>query len=125
MENPFTKTGRIVFGVVFGIFGLLHLMNASQMAGMVPSWVPGGIFWVYLTGLAMLAAGISLDIEKQVELSTLLLAILLVIYVLTIHLPGVIGGDMMHFPGVLKDTALAAASLYISGIYRSTSDTES
>ena len=40
-----TTVARYVFAIPFGIFGLFHFMNASQMAGMVP--LPGGVVWVY------------------------------------------------------------------------------
>jgi len=58
------------------------------MVGYVPSFIPGGVFWVYLVGLALIAAAVSIIIQKKAKLACLLLAILLMIFVLTIHLPG-------------------------------------
>lgn len=108
--------GRIVYGVVFCIFGSFHFMRGSQMGGMVPEWLPGGVFWIYLTGIALIAAGISIIIRKKASLATLLLAILLFTFVLFIHLPGAIDGDQNAMSSLLKDTALAAAALYMSGV---------
>lgn len=113
-----TTIGRILYGLPMAVFGLLHFMNASAMAGYVPSWIPGGVFWIYLTGAALLAAGISIIIDKKAGLATLLLAAMLFIFVLTIHLPGVIaGGEMaqMSMSSLLKDTALAGAAIFMSG----------
>ena len=58
--------GRYVFTIPFVVFGLMHLMSANDMAGMVPSWVPGGIFWVYVLGLAQIAAAVSFIIKKYI-----------------------------------------------------------
>jgi len=109
--------GRIVFAVPFIVFGILHFMNAGAMTGMVPSYIPGGVFWVYLTGLALILAGVSIIIQKYTYLASLLLAALLLIFVLTIHLPAVIGGDRMAISGLLKDTALIGGALLIAAMY--------
>jgi len=82
------------------------------MAGMVP--IPGGVFWIYLTGLSLLLAGISIIIKKYDDWSSFLLAILLLTFVATLHLPGVIaGGEMgqMYMTNLLKDLALAGGAL--------------
>lgn len=119
----FSKIGRYLYALPFAIFGLFHFMNASQMAGMVP--IPGGVFWVYLTGLAMLAASVSIIIEKKARLACILLGVLLLIYVLSIHLPGVIGGQMQpSMTNLLKDLALAGGAWYMAGHYESETELE-
>lgn len=112
-----TKVGRWLFALPFIVFGLLHFMNAPAMAGMVPGFFPGGVFWVYLTGIAFITASISFIIEKRVHLAGQLLAILLLIFVLTIHLPAVIGGDQSAMSQLLKDAALAGGALLLAGHY--------
>ncbi len=42
MEALTGTVARLIFAIPFGIFGLLHLMSGSKMAGMVP--LPGGVF---------------------------------------------------------------------------------
>ena len=90
-----TSSARYLFAIPIGIFGLFHFMNGAAMAGMVPSFIPGGVFWVYLTGAALLAASVSLIIRKKDKLAGFLLGVMLLIFVLTMHLPGVIGGGDM------------------------------
>lgn len=110
----FSKIGRYLYALPFGVFGILHFVNAGQMAGMVP--IPGGVFWVYLTGLAMLAACVSLVIEKKARLAAILLGVMLIIFVLSIHLPAVIGGEMQSsMPNLLKDLALAGGAWFVAG----------
>ncbi len=110
--------GKYLFAIPIIIFGLLHFLNANAMAGMVP--IPGGVFWIYLTGLALLLSGVSILIKKYDNWSSLLLAVLLLTFVFTIHLPGVLaGGEMaqMFMTNLLKDLALAGGSLiYLNAI---------
>lgn len=106
--NALLRLGKYFFALPFIVFGLLHFMGADAMAGMVP--IPGGAIWVYVTGLAMLAAGVSMLIGKYDKLAALLLGVLMIVYVLSIHLPAVMGGDQMAMPGVLKDLALAGGA---------------
>ena len=90
------------------------------MAGMVP--IPGGVFWVYLTGVALILACISLLAEKKVRLAGILLGVMLLIFVLSMHLPEVISsGGESGMSSLLKDTALAGAAWYIAGQYESES----
>jgi len=111
-----SKIGKYLYAIPMVIFGLFHFLNASAMAGMVP--IPGGVFWIYLTGLSLILAGVSIIIQKLDEWSSFLLAVLLLVFVLTIHLPGVLaGGEMaqIYMTNLLKDLALAGGALiYLS-----------
>lgn len=115
------KTGRYLFALPFGIFGLFHFMNAGQMAGMVP--IPGGVFWIYLTGIALLAACISILIEKKARLACILLGVMLLIFVLSIHLPDVLGeGGQTAMTMLLKDTAMAGGAWVLAGQFSGETD---
>lgn len=115
-----TTLGRLFFALPFLVFGLFHFMNATMLVGAVPAYIPGGIFWVYLTGAAFIAASVSILIHKMDELATLLLGVLLLIFVLTIHLPGVLNAATMatSMPSLLKDTVMAGAAFFMSGTLR-------
>ena len=112
-----TTIARYVFAIPFGVFGLFHFMNASQMAGMVP--IPGGVIWVYITGVALLAACISIIIQKYTRWACLLLALMLIIFVLTLHLPGVFDEATRQgaMTMLLKDTAMAGGALILADNY--------
>lgn len=109
-----SKIGKYLFALPMGIFGLFHFMNGSQMAGMVP--IPGGVFWVYLTGAALLAACISILINTKAKLACTLLGVMLLIFMLSIHLPAVLsGGGSSAMTMLLKDTALAGGAWILAG----------
>lgn len=120
MKN-LTNIGRIVFGIPFVVFGLNHLLGAESMVGMVPSFIPGGIIWIYITGLCEAAAGIAFITKKQIKLAGILLACLMAVYILTIHMPGLGSQDemtkIMSMVSLLKDLALAGGALMLSGMY--------
>ena len=113
-----TTVARVLFALPFAIFGISHFMNASAMAGVVPAWVPGGIAWVYITGLALIAASVSIITKRQGALACKLLALLLASFILTIHLPA-LGSSQMAIINLLKDMALAGAALHFAGIFES------
>jgi uncharacterized membrane protein len=52
---------RWVIGLAPVLFGVVHLTSVQGVAGMVPKWMPfGGPFWVVLTGIAFLLAGLAI-----------------------------------------------------------------
>lgn len=119
MNAVLSTIGRILYALPFGVFGIMHLMNANAMEGMVP--FPPRIVWIYVTGAALLAACISILINKKAKLASLLLGIMLIIFVLAIHLPGVINaGDQsamqMSMANLLKDMALSGAAFIYSSV---------
>lgn len=121
MNLPALLIGRIFLAIPFIVFGALHLMGADKMAGMVPSWVPGGVLWVYITGLAMLAAGVAFVLNKQAKLAGQLTALLMLIYILTLHHPGMMSAPdemaaQMSLMAILKDFGLAGGALLIAHI---------
>ena len=121
MDNAtISKIGTIFYALVIGFFGINHFMNGTGMQKMVPSFLPGGVIWVYLTGAALLLAAISFLINKYARLAGLLLALFLLLIVLTVHLPAVLNApdyNARRFPlvNLIKDTGLAAAALLVAG----------
>ncbi len=112
-----TSLGKFLFAIPMLIFGLFHFMNAQGMAGMVP--IPGGVIWVYVTGVGLLAAGVSMLIGRLDKLATVLLALMLLIFVFAIHLPGAMEGNQPSTSNLLKDLALAGGALmYAHGLAR-------
>jgi putative oxidoreductase len=107
--------GRILFAIPFAGFALGHFMKGDMMAGMVPTWLPGGVFWVYLTGVAMLAGAISMVSGQMGLYGSLGIAALMLVYVATIYVPMWMsenpGASQMGQMGAFKDTGLAGGAL--------------
>jgi len=120
MDNTtLSKVGTIFYALVIGFFGINHFLNGTGMQKMVPSFLPGGIVWVYITGACMVAAALAFLIDKQTRLAGLLLALFLLLIVLTVHLPAVLhapDSNARRFPmtNLIKDTGLAAAAILVA-----------
>ena len=115
MEVLSKTVGRYLFAIPFFIFGIFHFMGAQDMAAMIPGWLPGGVIWVIITGIALIAAAISIIVRVLDFLATFLLGIMLLLFLLILHLPGALEGDQMATSSLLKDLALAGASWLYAG----------
>ena len=115
-----TTIGRILFALPFAVFGLNHFFMVDFYTGMLTSFIPGSSFTILLTGLALIAASLSIIIKKYIKISCILLAILLLIFILTIHIPQLFDAStkMIAIVELLKDTALMGGALMIAGIYQ-------
>jgi uncharacterized membrane protein YphA (DoxX/SURF4 family) len=97
-------------------------MNGESMAGMIPAWLPGGVTWVYIIGGLLVAGGVALVFRYQEYYAGLGLALLMLLFVLLIHLPGMQADDpmmnMMGMIGMFKDLGLAGGALLLAGLSR-------
>jgi len=120
MKN-LTIIGRILFAIPFGVLGINHFIMHDFYLGTVTSFIPGLGFTLFLVGLALIAASISIILNKFIRLSCGLLAVMLVLFIATIHIPGLFNTDHMKstmaLVELMKDTALLGGSLIIIGIY--------
>src|SRR5438128_99352 len=103
--KPFipSKAAEIIFALVIGTFGVLHLKNGSAWAAGVPAYMPGGgTMWIYVTGTAMVLAALAIISGIMKTLACYLLALLLIIFIVTIHFQEAMHGT---WPNLLKNTA--------------------
>lgn len=117
--NKISTAGRILFALPFAVFGINHFIMMDYYMGMLTSFIPRTGFMMVLTGILLIAASISIITRKLVKLSTILLAMLLFIFILTIHIPHLINGidTTATLITLLKDISLMGGSLMIAGIY--------
>lgn len=112
--NSFLSLGRWIFALPFAIFGLFHFMNADAMSNIVPVYMPAKEIWVYLSGVGMIAASVSMLIGKYDKLAATLLGVFLLLLVALVHLPGAMSGGIgsqASLSALLKDLSLAGAAM--------------
>jgi uncharacterized membrane protein YphA (DoxX/SURF4 family) len=121
-----TTIGRILFAIPFALFGINHFLMLDYYLGMLTSFVPLGAYTIILTGIMLMAVSISIITKVLVKFSTLLLAILLFIFIITIHIPHLFtdADKTITLIALLKDISLMGGSLMISGIYSEEEKTE-
>jgi hypothetical protein len=110
--------GRVIFTIPFLGFGIRHFMHAGLLSGLVP--IPGGVFWVYLTGGCMLLASFAAITNIQGRNAMLLLALMLFIFAFSVQYPAMLSPDMtMKMSGTVsfyKDLGLAGGALVLAGV---------
>lgn len=115
--KPFipSRLAEIIYALVLVVFGVNHFRAGEAMAGGVP--IPGGVFWIYFTGAGFLLAALAILINRLKTLACYLLALMLLIFVFSIHVPGVLratgGAGVMSLVSALKDTAIAMGAILI------------
>ena len=110
--------GRILFGIPFAIFGINHFLMMDYYMGMLTSFIPRTGYIMILTGIMLIAASISIITKKFLKLSTIMLAILLFLFIVTIHIPHLVHGTdtTATLIALLKDISLMGGSLMIAGM---------
>jgi uncharacterized membrane protein len=93
------------------VLGLSHFVYTGITASMVPAWLPGHVFFAYLTGIGHFAAGLGILFSIVPRLAAALEAGMLCSFALLVQLPGVFsatpGGQ--QWMKLLVTTALAGA----------------
>jgi len=75
-----SSLGRFIYAVPFLIFGIFHIKDATGMASVISGW-PLATILVYISGVTLILASISIIINVKAQLATLLLALLLLIII--------------------------------------------
>ena len=105
--NALLGIGKYLYAIPFAIFGIFHFMNAGGMAGMAF----GSTFLVYLTGIALIAAAVSIVIGRLDKLAAVLLALFLLLTAFIVHFPGALEGNQASTSSFLKDIMLGGAAM--------------
>jgi uncharacterized membrane protein len=108
-----------MLSVVLIIFGIFHLMYPKDLMVYVPTSLVGGIAWAYVVGGAFILVGLSFLTNQYVKVTSYLLAALLIIFILTIHLPNYLNAALPEMRqqaliNILKDTAITGFALHIA-----------
>jgi uncharacterized membrane protein len=102
--------GRLFFAIPLAVFASEHFTFTANVASLVPRWIPAHTFWVYLVGLAFLAASLSIAVLVQARLAAALVGMTFLIFVIVMDLPPTLAN-----PGNRFFWALALRQLAFSG----------
>jgi len=91
------------FAIPLIIFGTEHLSSAKEVMRIVPSWMPGKMFWTIAVGVALILAGFSILLDIRRQLSATLLGIMFFLFEALMHIPNLIrlatGGHLFTATG--------------------------
>jgi len=108
-----------LLAIVLIAFGVFHFMYPRDLLVYVPVSLVGGITWAYIVGGAFILVGLSFLTNQYVKFTSYVLAALILIFILTIHLPNYNNaGDremrQLALINILKDTAIMGFALHIA-----------
>jgi len=99
-SERFMSFGRLFFAVGLIAWGVQHLASGDFVTRVVPwwpLWIPGRMFWAYLVGVALIAAGAAIIFHTKARAAAVAFAVLAFLSFLLLHLPlaaqdGLLGG---------------------------------
>lgn len=114
--NTYAKTGQWLFALTFIMGGLLHITGPALTVQQVPTFFPAPLFWVYLTGIGQICFAISILTGKFDKFAALLLAVMMLVFIATMHLPKAVAGNFMGVISTMRDMGYAGAALLYAGV---------
>jgi uncharacterized membrane protein YphA (DoxX/SURF4 family) len=120
MDKLMVFVGKVLFALPFIGFGIENVAGAADKAGIVPPYIPGGVFWIYFTGIAMILAALAILTGKQAREACLGLAIMLLVFIVTVHLPHLANPQLkvMGLMGLYKDTSMMGGALVLAATFK-------
>jgi len=109
--------GSLFFAVPMAVFAAQHFTEAKAVATLVPSWIPGRLFWTYFVGTALVAASLSIIVKIQARLAAILLAVMLILFELLLHVPYIIANpkNVIAWALALRDLAFSGGAMAFAG----------
>jgi uncharacterized membrane protein len=105
--EPVLRSGRYLFAVSAVVFGISHFLIPRFIASLIPPWFPGALFWAYFTGLAFIAAGVSIATRWMDRLAATLLGSMFLLWALFLHAPRLMQAAHSHDPDEWSSALIA------------------
>lgn len=105
--------GPLFFAMPTAVFGADHFVFTQTVAAIMPSWIPGHLFWVYFVGVALVAASLSIVTKQYSVLAATLLSAMLFLFVLLLQVPvvAVKPGSRFEATVMLRDLCFSDGAL--------------
>jgi len=83
----FIPLGPFFLATFLILCGIEHFIYVEFVTSLVPSWIPGGVFWTYFTGVALIAGGAGIIVPITSRLAGGLTGLMIFLWVLLLHIP--------------------------------------
>lgn len=116
-----TVIAIILFALIIGFFGANQILNADKLALNAPKFLPAPKVFLYISGIALIICAVAFIIDRFAKPAGYIIAIILLIIVFSVHVPGIIHtpllkGKMLFLTNALKDTAMAMGAIIIGNL---------
>lgn len=119
--GAFKRDGLMALGSIFvpaalAAFAAEHMTSAKNLKEIVPPWMPARLLWTYFVGFALFAAAASIAARKYVRWSAGLLGLMFFLFVVLIHVPGVVAhpSDRFRWAVALRDSSFALGAFALA-----------
>jgi uncharacterized membrane protein len=108
--------GAVCLAVPISVFGTEHFTAAKILAGMVPGWIPGHLFWALFVGACLICAALSIAVRKYAGVAAALLGLMILLFVFLIHIPNIVHAPATRLLWVvgLRDLAFSGGALSVA-----------
>jgi hypothetical protein len=111
--------GRFLIAISLVVFAVQHFMYARFVATLIPAWIPARLFWAYFTGIAFVAAAVSIATKKMLGIAAMLLGTMFLLWVVLLHAPRVAGAirNGNEVTSLFVALAMCGLSFVLAGTY--------
>jgi uncharacterized membrane protein len=109
LVDKILQAGRYLFAISCVVFGVDHFIYLKFVAGLVPAWIPGPLFWTAFTGAFMIVAGIAIAAKRFDQLTANFLGLMFLLWFLLLHVPRLFVPANSHNPNEWSSAAIALA----------------
>jgi uncharacterized membrane protein YphA (DoxX/SURF4 family) len=109
--------GRLFYAAPLAAFGTEHFTLTSDIASIVPSWIPWHRFWAFFVGACFIAAALSLVTRIQARLAASLLALTFFLFVVLMDAPAWAQNprDRIALALALRELSFSGGALALAG----------
>jgi uncharacterized membrane protein len=117
-DRPFVAFGGFAVAAAVAVFGVDHVVYAGFVQALVPPWIPWHLFWTYVCGAALFAAGAGIILRIRARLAAGLLGAMILVWVPVLHIPRALadphGGNGNEWTGVFEATSFAGTAFMLA-----------
>ena len=117
-----TITLSVLVPATYTISPVSPFVQTAPIMSLIPSWIPGHVFFVLLVGACLIAAGLSIATRIQSALAASLTALMFVCFEALMIIPGAVADprDRFGWTIVLREFTFCAGALAIAAARAST-----
>jgi uncharacterized membrane protein len=114
--EKFIPLGRFFLAAFLILCGIEHFIYVEFVKRMVPSWIPGELFWTYFTGVALIAGGAGISVSLTSRLAGALSGLMIFLWVVFLHIPRVAANlhDANEMTAVFEALAFSGAAFLVA-----------
>lgn len=79
--------GYWLFAIAAVVYGIGHFQASALVASVIPNWIPFHFFVTWLTGIALIAAGLAMAARIRTRPAAALLGLMFFLWVVLLHAP--------------------------------------